>query len=179
MEDWWEYSLVYQIAQSGIADNWQILWYFASVWFWVPLFISALVYLKVSGLHYFSIALYAMIPMLAFSTAALLAYVFGQKGPADYEEIRLLSNSVRMLYSGSEGSIPYPAAALWASICVLCFPTAQNRFHSTILIFLMGTAAVVSLLAGFLTLQFFISDVLAGIVWGITITFASRNFTSI
>jgi hypothetical protein len=179
MEDWWEYSLVYQVAQSGIADRWQILWHFASVWFWVPLFISALVYLKVSGQHYFSIILYVMIPILAFSTAAVFAYVFSQKGPADYEEIRLLSNNLRILNSDSEGSLPYPAAAFWASVCVLCFRTQQSRFHSKILIILMSTAAVISLMSGFFTLQFFISDVLAGIVWGITITFATRNFTSI
>jgi hypothetical protein len=177
MEEWWEYNLAYRIAASGISDNLEFIWFTASLWFWMPVFIAILASIYASGLSVLGSLKHFIIPMLALISAGFIAYIFRQKGPCAFEEIRLLSKSLSMICvdGANSGSIPHPGSALWTSLLFQAYFLVKRNHIPIVLFIFLILIALIYLASGLFTLQFFISDALAGMVWGILLTFATRN----
>lgn len=177
MEGWWEYKLVYRIAASGISDDFLLLWHTASLWFWMPVFVVIIATLHASTLSIPEILKLVFTPVLTFLSAELLAYLFQQKGPCAFEEIRILSKSLSMVCSETtiSGAIPHAGAALWTSIFVQLYSSVKQKRMSLWFYLFLYLIALIYLTSGLFTMQFFISDALAGMFWGILLTFATRN----
>jgi hypothetical protein len=177
MEEWWEYNLAYRIAASGISDNLEFLWFTASLWFWMPVFVAILSSIHASGLSILGSLKHIITPILALISAGLIAVIIRQKGPCAFEEIRLLSKSLSMICvdGADSGSIPHPGSAFWASLLFQAYFVVKRNHMSVVIFIFLILIALIYLASGLFTLQFFISDALAGIVWGILLTFATRN----
>lgn len=177
MEGWWEYDLAYRIAESGISDRFQLLWHTASLWFWMPVFFAIIASIHASGLSMLKTLKHVFLPTLALLSSILIAFLFQQKGPCAYEEIRILSKSLSLVCSETKGygALPHAGAALWASILFQLYFNVQQKQLPVFVYLLLFLIAIIYLTSGLFTLQFFISDALAGMFWGILLTFATRN----
>jgi len=169
METWWEYELAVFIASMQWGEKISILWYLASVWFWTPLFTWFSFRIIPESATYLPFFPLPVILILSGLSAYILSITLQQKSPCQLDPILQITGPIGQNCMNSYHSLPNLTSAVWSTCMGFCLFHKKKIQYIEVVILVI--AFISALLANFLLVQAFFSDLMAGILWGILISF--------
>ncbi len=174
MEEWWEFRLALELAPKNWGEIFPLLWWFRSIWFWIPLVgITWLNDFIHSAFSWYRVSFLPFCLLLLFSIGILLAKLTIPHPPCEFLKIQEIIPHGFYFCEGM-GGLPEMNSLLMSGLLgySILFCSFSGR------IWLIGFAAVGMILSGMasiLLVQAFVSDVLAGWVLGILLTFVLQK----
>lgn len=174
MEDWWEFKLAKELATWNIAGSFTWIWWLRPIWFWIPAF--TWVWTQ-DGLSAYDARLqWLRLPVLLGILGLLLLAcneVLLPHPPCRFQKIQELIPSAQYHCIGN-GSLPEAGSLMLGGLLgyVIFSPSLKFKIPT---FFIVLICMVLSGLASVVLIQAFVSDVLAGWVLGILLTFVVRK----
>jgi hypothetical protein len=174
MEEWWEFRLALDLAPQNWGEIIPLLWWFRSIWFWVPL--VGVIWINDfnnSSGSWYRTSFLPFCLMFLFSIGILLAKLTIPHPPCEFLKIQEVIPHGFYFCEGM-GGLPEMNSLLMSGL--LGYSMLFCSFSGKI--WLSGIAAVGMILSGLasiLLVQAFVSDVLAGWVLGILLTFVLQK----
>lgn len=177
MDEWWEFRLAIQLAPLNLGELFPYLWWFRTIWFWIPLFGTVWVndYLSKNKTVLGIVGLPAALFTLSV-TGNLLSLLTPAHPPCRFLKIQEVIPHGFYFCEGG-GGLPeinsLVISGLLGYLLLFCSFPSRNWmiFISLVALFLSGISSV-------LLVQAFVSDVLSGWVLGILLTFVSQKLLS-
>lgn len=174
MEDWLEFRLAKELAAWDVGGTLPWIWWLQPIWFWMPLF--AWVWTQDSLCAPDSRFQWLRLPVLVgiLGLVLLLANeLLLPHPPCRFQKIQELIPSAHFHCIGN-GSLPESGSLMLGGLLgyVIFISPVRNKIST---FFLVLVCMVASGFSGIVLLQAFVSDVLAGWVLGILLTFVLRK----
>lgn len=174
MEEWWEFRLAMELATWDAGGTLPWIWWLQPIWFWMPVFAwvwtQDAVYNPEPRFHLLRLpVLIGLLGLVLWLANELIL----PHPPCRFQKIQELIPTAHYHCIGN-GSLPEAGSLMLGGLLgyIIFVSPVRNKISA---FFIVLACLVLSGFAGIVLLQAFVSDVLAGWVLGILLTFVLRK----